>query len=56
MPEKNSSAAETGRKAAWRKADLKRAIGVAEEAGLKSYRIEIAPDGTITIIVDGAEG
>jgi hypothetical protein len=37
--------------AGWRDEDLKRAIAVAEEAGLKSYRIEIAPDGTITIFV-----
>jgi len=35
----------------WHDSDLKRAIEVAEEAGLKSYRVEIAPDGTISIIV-----
>lgn len=35
----------------WRESDLKRAIAVAEEAGLRAYRVEIAPDGTITIIV-----
>ncbi|MBO9575379.1 MAG: hypothetical protein J7494_06565 [Sphingobium sp.] len=33
---------------------LKRAIQVAEEAGLRDYRIEIAPDGTIAIIVGNA--
>lgn len=35
----------------WLEADLKRAIAVAEEAGLESYRIEVAPDGTISIVV-----
>lgn len=35
----------------WRDDDLKRAIAAAEEAGLRSYRAEIAPDGTISIIV-----
>ncbi len=35
----------------WRDVDLKRAIKVAEKSGLGSYRIEIAPDGTISIIV-----
>ncbi|MBO9670116.1 MAG: hypothetical protein J7485_06340 [Sphingobium sp.] len=39
--------------AGWRDEDLSRAIAVAEEAGLASYRIEIAPDGTITIYVGG---
>ena len=39
------------RKAPWRQADVKRAIGAAEQAGLQSYRVEIAPDGTIAIIV-----
>jgi hypothetical protein len=41
-----------GHKAAcWRDADLKRAIAIAEESGLRSYRVEIGPDGTISIIV-----
>lgn len=41
----------------WRAAELKQAIAVANEAGLRTYRIEIAPDGTISIIVgDGSEG
>jgi len=35
----------------WRQADVKRAIAAAEQAELKSYRIEIDPDGTISIIV-----
>lgn len=38
-------------RAQWRQADVKRAIAAAEKAGLPSYRIEIAPDGTITIVV-----
>lgn len=37
----------------WRDADLQRAIRAAEEAGLADYRVEIAPDGTITIVVGG---
>lgn len=40
----------------WREQDLKRAISVAEEAGLTSYRVEIAPDGAISIIVGEPEG
>jgi len=44
---------EGGVEAGWRDEDLRRAIAVAEEAGLTSYRIEIAPDGTITIYVGG---
>ena len=35
----------------WRQADVKRAIAAAEKAGLTSFRIEIAPDGTISIVV-----
>ena len=51
-PEMAASDNEPGRKGSWRKSDLKRAIDVAQEAGLTVYRVEIAPDGTITIIVD----
>lgn len=42
---------EADRESDWREADLKRAISVAEEAGLQCYRVEIATDGTISIIV-----
>lgn len=42
---------EAPRKARWRQADVKRAIDAAKAAGLDSYRVEIAPDGTITIVV-----
>ncbi len=38
-------------RARWRQSDVKRAIAAAEQAELGSYRIEIAPDGTIAIIV-----
>lgn len=37
----------------WREKDVERAIGAAKEAGLTSYRVEIAPDGTISIVVGG---
>jgi len=45
-----SSGDDTTRKG-WRQADVKRAIGAAEQAGLTSYRVEIAPDGTISVVV-----
>jgi hypothetical protein len=35
----------------WRQSDLKRAIAAAQQAGLDDYRVEITPDGTISIIV-----
>lgn len=38
-------------RARWRQSDVKRAIAAAEQAGLESYRVELAPDGTIAIIV-----
>jgi hypothetical protein len=41
----------SGGKGRWRQADVKRAIATAEQAGLASYRIEIAPDGAIAIVV-----
>lgn len=43
------------RPAGWRQADLKRAIAAAEQAGLRAYRVEVAPDGTIAIVVGPAE-
>ena len=42
-------------KASWRQSDIKRMITAAEQAGLESYRVEVAPDGTLAIIV-GAPG
>jgi len=52
-PEGGSAADETkaSGKRGWRQSDVKRAIAAAEQAGLVSYRVEIAPDGTIGIIV-----
>ena len=44
-----SSMGEGGRKA-WRASDVTRAIRAAEKAGLSTYRVEIAPDGTISIV------
>jgi hypothetical protein len=41
----------SGGKGRWRQADVKRAIAAAEQAGLTSYRVEIAPDGAIAIVV-----
>ncbi len=43
-----------GRGGAWRERDLRRALAVARMAGLRDYRVEIAPDGTISIVVGGA--
>jgi hypothetical protein len=40
----------------WSDEDVKRAIRLAQEAGLKSYRVEISADGTLTIIVDDGGG
>ncbi len=37
--------------ATWREADVKRALAAAEKARLRAYRVDIAPDGTISIIV-----
>jgi hypothetical protein len=38
-------------KGRWRQSEVKRAIAAAEQAGLDAYRVEVAPDGTISIIV-----
>ncbi|KRA79769.1 hypothetical protein [Altererythrobacter sp. Root672] len=35
----------------WQEQDVQRAIGAAQAAGLSDYRVELAPDGTISIIV-----
>jgi hypothetical protein len=35
----------------WRQSEVKRAIAAAEQAGLEAYRVDVAPDGTIAIIV-----
>jgi hypothetical protein len=47
----SSSEADTAAKASWRQSDVKRLIAAAEQAELQSYRVEIAPDGTLSIVV-----
>lgn len=54
FPPLAESDAGTERRGRWKQADLKRAIHVAEQAGLGHYRVEIAPDGTIAIVVGNA--
>ena len=39
------------RKGHWLERDLDHALAVADRAGLEDYRVEIAPDGTIAIVV-----
>jgi len=52
MTADDGSGADRARKQGdWRERDLKRAIDMAQEAGLQSYRVEISPDGTISIVV-----
>lgn len=41
------------RRGAWRERDLRRALAVARCAKLRNYTVEIAPDGTISIVVRG---
>jgi hypothetical protein len=43
------------RTTSWQQEDVERAIGAAQAAGVAAYRVEIAPDGTISIVV-GAPG
>lgn len=38
----------------WREADIKRAIAAAQKARLRSYRVDILADGTISIVVGTA--
>lgn len=47
----DKGAPRTRRRQTWRQSEAARAIAAAEQAGLQSYRVEIAPDGTIAIIV-----
>jgi len=46
-----AASADPADKGRWRQADVRRAINAAEKAGLRHYRVEIAPDGTIAIVV-----
>lgn len=41
------------RKHSWREVDLRRALVAARRAKLRNYRVEVAPDGTISIVVTG---
>lgn len=47
----NWDKSEKRRRVQWRETDLRRAIGAAKRAGLRFYSVEIAPDGTISIVV-----
>jgi hypothetical protein len=54
MPDRGDS--DPGKAAApgagrWREMDVRRAINAAQKAGLSNYSVEIAPDGTISIVV-----
>jgi hypothetical protein len=40
----------------WRPSDLKCAIAALKAAGVDDYRIEMAPDGTIAIVVGNPRG
>jgi hypothetical protein len=51
MPDDTSTQPRTPAGRSWRQAEVRRAINAAEQAGLSHYRIEIAPDGTIAIVV-----
>lgn len=57
-PEREDCQTEKGlghQRGRWRQSDVRRAIAAAEQAGLQSYRVELAPDGTISIIVGAPE-
>ena len=57
MPEDSpfeAGAGEPPERREWREVDLERALAAAQHARLGSYRIEIAPDGTISIVVGQA--
>lgn len=51
----HSKEGETPRQGRWRQSDLRRALAAAGQARLQAYRVEIAPDGTISIIVGAPE-
>ncbi|AKH42404.1 hypothetical protein WYH_01363 [Croceibacterium atlanticum] len=36
--------------------DVLRAINAAKQAGLQDYRVEVAPDGTVSIVVGAPAG
>lgn len=49
--EKGCSCSGKQRRGHWSERDLRRALGVARRSGLQDYRVEIAPDGTIALVV-----
>lgn len=53
MPDDGSStlACQKVRRGHWREKDLQRALSAAKRSGLTDFRVEIAPDGTIAIVV-----
>lgn len=54
MPESalaNWDKSDKRRRAQWRETDLRRAIVAAKKAGLRFYSVEVAPNGTISIVV-----
>lgn len=51
MPDDGDASEQQAPAGPWREEDLQRAIAAAEQAGLTAYRVEIAPDGTIAIVV-----
>ena len=51
MPLDMRSSGSSHKRRSWRSHDLQRALAAARKAGLERYRVEIAPDGTIAIVV-----
>ncbi len=51
MPLESPAEAAAPARGHWRQSDVKRAIAAAQQAGLAHYRVEIAPDGTLAIVV-----
>ncbi|HLY89058.1 MAG TPA: hypothetical protein VKQ27_08745 [Acetobacteraceae bacterium] len=41
----------SARNVSFREADLKRALAAAQKSGIRQYRVEIAVDGTIAVVV-----
>jgi hypothetical protein len=59
MPDDPTSDSDKGavrRPNRWKDTDLRRAIGAAKKAGLRFYSVEVAPDGTISIVVGPQTG
>jgi len=43
-----------GKPARFLEADVKRAMGAAQKAKVRDYRVDIRPDGTISLIIGSA--